>query len=707
MRTQPGPDVGQVALAANAPMLIKATMVDGRPEVGVLPTGQVTGVSTSCRRWPSCSARIVGRGASRPLEAPGDAADRGPDLVGRARKRVPGRGPATWLARNRAGRWRGAERPGGSDPCPRATPARASPSTSSGSGGCSTPAGRWCRGRAEYGGRGASLWEWLMFEEEYYRAGGPPAGHPERHLPAGADASSSSARRSSRTRILPRMAAAEDLWCQGWSEPDAGSDLASLTSQARTGRRRLGARRPEDVDHPGRVLHPPVRPVPHRPRQRAAPGPDLPARARSTRPGVTVRGFGRLDGDEGFAEVFFDDAFVADDAVPGGVVLGEVGAGLEGGDGHHRLGAGPDAAVAGPLPGHRRAPAACEPLPGDDRRRRSAPSGLRDDGRRALDGRPRRYRARTTLQHRRPRTRLGGHCGRSGAGCGRASTKMLAGPSCDVDACTRPACALGRARRGPRVRRALAEAGRGAVEQGLAVLAVRADLRRHQRDPAQHHRRAPARPAEGLTVRFALTDDQLAFARRRARPAGQAVLARGGAGRVAEAPARPAGRRRPRVGRAGRHGRAGPDRPRGGRRAGPRRVSTWRRSWRRPAAPRCRTPWSTPRPSPRPLGVPEARRGRRRHRPGRADRGRARRTPTSSSCSTGRPAACTRCRPRRGRPHRRSPPSTPPAAPPGSPGRPQTAGWSPTTRPPSGGPSTGACSAPPPSCSAWPPRCST
>src|SRR3546814_9421775 len=35
---------GQVALAANAPMLIKASMVDGRPEVGILPTGQVTGV---------------------------------------------------------------------------------------------------------------------------------------------------------------------------------------------------------------------------------------------------------------------------------------------------------------------------------------------------------------------------------------------------------------------------------------------------------------------------------------------------------------------------------------------------------------------------------------------------------------------------------------------------------------------------------------
>ena len=44
-------------------------------------------------------------------------------------------------------------------------------------------------------------------------------------------------------------------------------------------------------------------------------------------PGVSVRGFGRLDGDEGFAEVFFEDAFVADDAVAGGVVLGEPGGG--------------------------------------------------------------------------------------------------------------------------------------------------------------------------------------------------------------------------------------------------------------------------------------------------------------------------------------------------------------------------------------------
>jgi NAD(P)H-dependent flavin oxidoreductase YrpB (nitropropane dioxygenase family) len=44
MRRNQGLTWSQVAMAANAPMLIKAALVDGSPEVGVLPTGQVTGV---------------------------------------------------------------------------------------------------------------------------------------------------------------------------------------------------------------------------------------------------------------------------------------------------------------------------------------------------------------------------------------------------------------------------------------------------------------------------------------------------------------------------------------------------------------------------------------------------------------------------------------------------------------------------------------
>jgi len=58
----------QVALAANAPMLIKATMVDGKPEVGILPTGQVTGVIDELPTVAELLARIESD-AERTLKA--------------------------------------------------------------------------------------------------------------------------------------------------------------------------------------------------------------------------------------------------------------------------------------------------------------------------------------------------------------------------------------------------------------------------------------------------------------------------------------------------------------------------------------------------------------------------------------------------------------------------------------------------------------
>ena len=173
----------------------------------------------------------------------------------------------------------------------------------------------------EHGGRGASLWEWLLFEEEYYRAGCPPRvtqngifllapsvfefGTPEQQ--AG---------------ILRRMAGAEDLWCQGWSEPNAGSDLASVRSTARRvdggwvlDGQKTWTTRGAFCTH----LFGLFRSDPASERHRGLTYLLVPLDGE----GITVRGFGRLDGDEGFAEVFFDDAFLADDAVPGGVVLGE------------------------------------------------------------------------------------------------------------------------------------------------------------------------------------------------------------------------------------------------------------------------------------------------------------------------------------------------------------------------------------------------
>ena len=177
----------------------------------------------------------------------------------------------------------------------------------------------------EHGGRGASLWEWLLFEEEYYRAGGP-----QRVTQNGifllAPSIYEFGTGAQRDAILPRMAAAEDLWCQGWSEPGAGSDLAAVSSRARRvdggwilDGQKTWTTRGAFCTH----LFGLFRSDPDSERHRGLTYLLVPLDT----PGVTVRGFGRLDGDEGFAEVFLDGAFLRDDAVPGGVVLGDEGNG--------------------------------------------------------------------------------------------------------------------------------------------------------------------------------------------------------------------------------------------------------------------------------------------------------------------------------------------------------------------------------------------
>ena len=174
----------------------------------------------------------------------------------------------------------------------------------------------------EYGGREASLWEWLIFEEEYYRAGAP-----QRVTQNGifllAPTLFEYGTRKQQDHWLPRMAAAEDLWCQGWSEPGAGSDLASIASTGRRDEERGGWRLSGQKTWTTRGafcthLFGIFRTDPDSERHRGLTYVAVPLDAE----GVTVRGFGRLDGDEGFAEVFLDDVFVPDDHV-----IGEVGQG--------------------------------------------------------------------------------------------------------------------------------------------------------------------------------------------------------------------------------------------------------------------------------------------------------------------------------------------------------------------------------------------
>ncbi len=185
---------------------------------------------------------------------------------------------------------------------------------------------------AAYGGRDATLWEWLIFEEEYYAAGAP-----QRITQNGifllAPTIFEFGSRAQQDYYLPRMSAAQDLWCQGWSEPNAGSDLAGIKSRAVRDDERGGwvlsgqktwTTRGAFSTH----LFGLFRTDPEAERHRGL----TYFLAPLTAEGMTVRGFGRLDGDEGFAEVFLDDVFVPDDdgtteTMAAGGILGEVGQG--------------------------------------------------------------------------------------------------------------------------------------------------------------------------------------------------------------------------------------------------------------------------------------------------------------------------------------------------------------------------------------------
>ncbi len=169
----------------------------------------------------------------------------------------------------------------------------------------------------ELGGRGASMLEWVIFEDEYYAAGAP-ARVSQNGIFLFAPTLFAHGTEEQRSRILPRMARADDIWAQAWSEPEAGSDLAGIRSSAvRTeggwilNGQKTWSSRASFADWAFGLF-------------RSDPSAD---RHRGltyfmfslTATGVTVRPIAQLDGEPGFAEIFLDSVFVPDADVIGNV----------------------------------------------------------------------------------------------------------------------------------------------------------------------------------------------------------------------------------------------------------------------------------------------------------------------------------------------------------------------------------------------------
>jgi alkylation response protein AidB-like acyl-CoA dehydrogenase len=170
---------------------------------------------------------------------------------------------------------------------------------------------------AEHGGRDAPPLHWLIFEEEYHAAGAPVrVGQNGLFLLAPTLFAHGTAEQ--RDRLLPRMARADDVWAQAWSEPEAGSDLAAIRSSAtRTdggwllSGQKTWSSRAVYADRAFGLF----RTDPNAGRHRGLTYLMFDLRAE----GVTVRPIRQLGGATGFAEIFLDQVFV-----PDADVLGEV-----------------------------------------------------------------------------------------------------------------------------------------------------------------------------------------------------------------------------------------------------------------------------------------------------------------------------------------------------------------------------------------------
>lgn len=160
----------------------------------------------------------------------------------------------------------------------------------------------------EYGGRGCSIEQQVIFNEEYARAGAP--GHVG-HIGEGLAGPTIIAfgTEEQKKKYLPGIVAGKELWCQGYSEPGAGSDLANVKTKARFDEDKgkwiiNGQKVWTSLAHESDYIFVIARTDPDSVAHKGL-GFFL---MKMDQPGITVRPIEQLTGTSEFNEVFFDDA---------------------------------------------------------------------------------------------------------------------------------------------------------------------------------------------------------------------------------------------------------------------------------------------------------------------------------------------------------------------------------------------------------------
>ncbi len=172
----------------------------------------------------------------------------------------------------------------------------------------------------EYGGRGATLIEQVIYFEEIARARAPEELNRAAKLLLGPTIIEHGTEEQKR-RFLPRILSADDQWCQGFSEPDAGSDLASLSTRA--------VRDSDTLVVNGQKVWTSFATVADWIFMLVRTDPDAPKHKGITflladmrTPGITVRPIVQMTGSGEFCETFFDNVRVPVENVLGGLNQG-------------------------------------------------------------------------------------------------------------------------------------------------------------------------------------------------------------------------------------------------------------------------------------------------------------------------------------------------------------------------------------------------